>query len=54
MRFILLAPSFEGSVNEGRLAGPSRTFRWENFTEDIRVRPRAEQLLAAARTIPGS
>ena len=26
--------------------------RWENFTEDIRVRPRADELLAAARSIP--
>jgi hypothetical protein len=25
--------------------------RWENFTEDIRVRPRAEEMLAAARNI---
>lgn len=25
--------------------------RWENFTEDIRVRPRAQQMLAAAQTI---
>lgn len=25
--------------------------RWENFTEDIRVRPRAEELLAASRSI---
>jgi peroxiredoxin len=25
--------------------------RWENFTEDIRIRPKAQQLLAAARTI---
>jgi peroxiredoxin len=29
----------------------SRTVRWENFTEDIRVRPRAEELLAAAHAI---
>jgi len=26
--------------------------RWENFTEDIRVRPRANQLLAASRSLP--
>ena len=25
--------------------------RWENFTEDIRVRPRAQQMLAAARSL---
>ena len=24
---------------------------WENFTEDIRIRPKAQQLLAAARTV---
>lgn len=29
----------------------SGTVRWENFTEDIRVRPRAEELLAASRSI---
>lgn len=29
----------------------SGTVRWENFTEDIRVRPRAEELLAAAHAI---
>jgi len=29
----------------------SGTVRWENFTEDIRVRPRAQQMLAAARSI---
>ena len=29
----------------------SGTVRWENFTEDIRVRPRADELLAAARAI---
>jgi len=29
----------------------SATVRWENFTEDIRVRPRAGELLAAARAI---
>jgi peroxiredoxin len=27
------------------------TVRWENFTEDIRVRPRAQQMLAAAQSI---
>lgn len=34
------------------LVDRSGTVLWENFTEDIRVRPRAEQLLAAARAIP--
>ena len=33
------------------LVDRSGTVRWENFTEDIRVRPRADELLAAARTI---
>ena len=33
------------------LVDRSGTVRWENFTEDIRVRPRAEQMLAAARSI---
>jgi len=33
------------------LVDRSSTVRWENFTEDIRVRPRAEQMLAAARAI---
>ena len=34
------------------LVDRSGTVRWENFTEDIRVRPRAEQLLSAAGSIP--
>jgi peroxiredoxin len=29
----------------------SGTVRWENFTEDIRVRPRADELLASAHGI---
>lgn len=33
------------------LVDRSGIVRWENFTEDIRVRPRAEQLFAAARAI---
>lgn len=33
------------------LVDASGIVRWENFTEDVRVRPRAEQMLAAARTI---
>ena len=33
------------------LVDRSGTVRWENFTEDIRVRPRAEQMLAAAHAI---
>lgn len=33
------------------LVDRSGTVRWENFTEDIRVRLRAEQVLAAARAM---
>jgi peroxiredoxin len=33
------------------LVDRSGTVRWENFTEDIRVRARAEQLLAAAQAL---
>jgi len=33
------------------LVDRSRIVRWENFTEDVRVRPRAEEMLAAARNI---
>lgn len=33
------------------LVDPSGVVRWENFTEDIRVRPRADEMLAAARAI---
>lgn len=33
------------------LVDRSGIVRWENFTEDIRVRPKAQQLLAAARAI---
>ena len=33
------------------LVDRSGVVRWENFTEDIRVRPHAEEVLAAARTI---
>jgi peroxiredoxin len=29
----------------------SRVVRWENFTEDVRVRARADQMLAAARGV---
>jgi hypothetical protein len=29
----------------------SKTVRWANFTEDIRVRARAAEMLAAARQI---
>jgi peroxiredoxin len=33
------------------LVDHSSVVRWENFTEDIRVRPRAQEMLAAARNI---
>lgn len=33
------------------LVGRSGTVVWENFTEDVRVRPRAEEMLAAAREV---
>lgn len=33
------------------LVDPSGVVRWENFTEDVRVRARAAQMLAAARSI---
>lgn len=34
------------------LVDSSGTVRWTNFTEDIRVRARAEEMLAAAQAIP--
>lgn len=33
------------------LVDPTGTVRWANFTEDIRLRAKAEQMLAAARAI---
>ena len=33
------------------LVDRSGVVRWENFTEDVRVRPRAKEMLAAARDI---
>lgn len=33
------------------LVDKSGTVRWENFTEDIRVRARADEMLAAAKAI---
>ena len=33
------------------LVDRSGTVRWENFTEDVRVRPRADEMLAVARGI---
>lgn len=34
------------------LVDSSGTVRWENFTEDIRVRVKAEEMLAAAKALP--
>ena len=34
------------------LLDSSGTVRWENSTEDIRVRARAQEMLAAAKTLP--
>jgi peroxiredoxin len=34
------------------LVDSSKTVRWANFTEDIRVRARADQMLAAASSLP--
>ncbi len=33
------------------LVDSSRVIRWTNFTEDIRVRARADQMLAAAKDL---
>ena len=34
------------------LVDSSRVVRWVNFTEDIRVRARADEMLAAAKSLP--
>jgi len=34
------------------LVDSQRVVRWANFTEDIRVRARADEMLAAARQLP--
>ncbi len=34
------------------LVDSSKIVRWCNFTEDIRVRARADEMLAAARQLP--
>ena len=34
------------------LVDSSGTVRWENFTEDLRVRAKADEMLAAAKAIP--
>jgi peroxiredoxin len=33
------------------LVDKSGVVRWENFTEDVRVRPRAKEMLDAAREV---
>jgi peroxiredoxin len=55
-RYDLLHPG--GGPDEHDIARPaeflvdrSGTVRWENFAEDIRVRARADQMLAAARNL---
>ena len=55
-RYDLLHPG--GGPDEQDIARPaeflvdrSGTVRWENFAEDIRVRARADQMLAAARNL---
>jgi hypothetical protein len=34
------------------LLDSSGTVRWENFTEDIRIRAKADQMLAVAKALP--
>ena len=49
-----------GGGQEGRdisrpaefLVDSSGIVRWENFTEDIRIRPKADEMLAAAKNLP--
>ena len=56
-RYHILHPA--GGPDEHDIARPaeflvdsSKTVRWANFTEDIRVRARADQMLAAASRLP--
>lgn len=56
-RYDLLHP--EGSPKHTDISRPaeflvdsSGTVRWTNFTEDIRVRARADQMLDVAKTLP--
>ncbi len=56
-RYHILHPA--GGPDEHDIARPaeflvdsSKTVRWANFTEDIRVRARADQMLAAASPLP--
>ena len=39
------------AVTKWYLTSRGKRVRWENFTEDIRVRPRADELIAAVRSI---
>ena len=55
-QYHLLHPA--GGPDEHDIARPaeflvdsSKIVRWANFTEDIRVRARADEMLAAARTL---
>lgn len=55
-RYELLHP--RGGPDETDISRPAEFLidrtgivRWENFTEDIRVRPRGDELLAVARTV---
>jgi peroxiredoxin len=56
-RYHILHPG--GAPDEHDIARPaeflvdsSKTVRWANFTEDVRVRARADQMLAAASRVP--
>jgi len=56
-RYHILHPA--GAPDEHDIARPaeflvdsSKTVRWANFTEDIRVRARADQMLGAASRLP--
>lgn len=56
-RYHILHPA--GGPDEHDIARPaeflvdsSKTVRWANFTEDIRVRARADDMLAAASRLP--
>jgi len=56
-RYHVLHPA--GGPDEHDIARPaeflvdsSKIVRWTNFTEDVRIRARADEMLAAARTLP--
>jgi len=57
-RYDLLHP--EGGPGKTDISRPaeflvdsSGTVRWVNFTEDVRVRAKAEEMLAVAKQLPG-